>query len=160
VKTANLTPWCNLYSTASKYNLTLRASRYQQALYAFLAFSVCLILLISFTYHYLIALFCTTFAIITFSVYLSFENNNKVIGNILLAADGAIQIDASLLDYQLMPTSRSSFFGCWLELTPKVTPMTSPQQINNTHPKRIFLFRDAFSQQDYARLTRVIKRLY
>jgi hypothetical protein len=105
-------------------------------------------------------LLCTTFAIITFCVYLSFENNNKVIGKILLAADGAIQIDASLLDYQLMPTSRSSFLGCWLELSPKATSITSPQQINNTHRKRIFLFRDAFSQQDYARLTRVIKRLY
>ena len=160
MKTANLTPWCNLYSTALKYNLTLRSSRYQQALYVFLAFSVCLILLISFTYHYFIALASTTFAIIAFNVYLSFENNNKVIGNILLAADGVIRIDASLLDYQLMPTSRSSFLGCWLELTPKATSITTSKMKYNTNVKRIFLFKDAFSQKDYTRLTRVIKRLY
>ena len=63
--------------------------------------------------------------------------------------------------WRLMPLSRISFFGCYLFLE-KLAPLADkPEQpLKKTlRKKRVFLFKDNLSAQDYARLTRVINKI-
>lgn len=94
------------------------------------------------------------------SAYLRVENNNVVISNILIEMDGTTLFSGDLTSYQLLATSRIGFLGCWLELTSKAKTGSSQNGMSLAAQKHVFIFRDAFSEQDYARLNRIIRQLH
>ena len=78
----------------------------------------------------------------------------------LIDMDGTILFSDDLSSYQLMATSRIGFLGCWLELISKAKVGSSQKQVSLAAQKHVFIFRDAFSEQDYARLNRIIRQLH
>lgn len=59
--------------------------------------------------------------------------------------------------YQLQTSSRFSFLGCWLNLTPiTITAQKTPQE---SKTKQIFIYRDSLSEQDFSRLAWLLKSL-
>lgn len=65
--------------------------------------------------------------------------------------------------FQLLATSRYSFFGCWLHvvsLSNLTLPGLSTKTINQQNQKKwLFIYRDSLSTQDFSRLTKVIRAL-
>lgn len=59
--------------------------------------------------------------------------------------------------YQLLSSSRVSFFGCWLKMILIRNGHQSNQSLQNI--KHYFIYRDSLSNQDFSRLARVIKSL-
>lgn len=64
----------------------------------------------------------------------------------------------SINHYQLLEGSRFSFIGCWLLLQP--TMDNADFNTGHSHAKkRIFIFRDSVTEQDFSRLANVITQL-
>jgi len=56
--------------------------------------------------------------------------------------------------FQLLANSKTSFLGCWLVLSSvEKTLVISAEQ------KKLFIYKDSLSNQDYARVCRIIKHL-
>jgi len=55
--------------------------------------------------------------------------------------------------FQLLPSSRLSFVGCWLTLN----SLSALQPTANL--KQVFIFRDSLSAQDFSRLSLVMRNL-
>jgi hypothetical protein len=65
--------------------------------------------------------------------------------------------------YQLLSSSRYSFFGCWLHMAP-LSNMYSPELLtkvlNKKHKKKwLFIYRDSLSTKDFSRVSQVIRKL-
>ena len=59
--------------------------------------------------------------------------------------------------FQLLTGSRYSFLGCWLNVY-SAEPVSNA--INKRHKKkRLFIYRDSLSTEDFSRLTQVIRNL-
>ena len=159
MKTQNSTQWCNIYLSASKYNINVKYSRYKLAIYSFSVILLCLILLISFTFYYVIAQVIALAAIISLSLFLSKSNNNAIAHSFVLTYTGGLCFDKDPLSYHLLTTSRLGFIGCWLIMVPSELTLNQCGNTNNTSPKQLFIFRDSISGQDFSRLARVIKQL-
>jgi hypothetical protein len=65
--------------------------------------------------------------------------------------------------FQLLGNSRYSFFGCWLYLVPlsNLSTFDSLTHTINKKPKqkRLFLYRDSLSAEEFSRLSQVIRKL-
>jgi len=154
VKTKNLTTWSRLFSVELKYNITLNQSRPKFVnYYPILVISLSLILG---AFFFQLPLFITTSMILLLISKLFFESvlryssvsnkNNFIIGN-----DGKCLFLGNQ-EFQLDANSRAGWFGCWLVLT-------SQNAENKQATKYLFLFKHSVSEQDYSRLSRIIKRL-
>jgi len=65
--------------------------------------------------------------------------------------------------FQLLASSRYSFFGCWLHMSP-LSNQYSSELLPNTKnksdkQKRLFIYRDSLSTDDFSRLSQIIKKL-
>jgi len=65
--------------------------------------------------------------------------------------------------FQLLATSRYSFFGCWLHLVPLSNLSSSATLSYSIYKrrknKRLFIYRDSLSAEDFSRLSQVIRKL-
>lgn len=166
MKIKSLTPWCNLYSTASKYNLCIKESRYRYILLFSSAIFIGLLLIsyATYAYHLVLAVAVLTLTVVSFliatnkpvqltklqvtldedGIFSIVNNYNKTTGNSLQVKE----------QFQLLVNSRYSFFGCWLYMSP--LPIT----INKKTPiKYLFIYRDSLSAEDFSRLSQVIRKL-
>ena len=76
-----------------------------------------------------------------------------------LSNQGICSFDENI-HYQLQTNSRLSFLGCWLSLQPVLADNVKVLDAKyNTSNKQLFIYRDSLNQQDYARLSRVIRQL-
>ena len=65
--------------------------------------------------------------------------------------------------FQLLASSRCSFFGCWLHMAP-LSPIYSseslPKSINKRHKKKqLFIYRDSLNSENFSQLSQVIRKL-
>lgn len=168
MKTTNLTPWCNLFSTALKYNITLRKSRYQLVLGVGCAVTLVILPLIFVTYAYQLGLAIAIIFVFLSAIWLAHtkKHQQNIISRFELNNEGVCSFETSMHrieHYQLLENSRFSFFGCWLFLQPTTNNScvkAGGNLVNNSDVKKqFFIYRDSLSDQDYSRLTNVIAQL-
>jgi hypothetical protein len=59
--------------------------------------------------------------------------------------------------FQLLVSSRYSFFGCWLDM---YSSKAMTKAINKKHKKKqLFIYRDSLSPKDFSRLSQIIRKL-
>lgn len=152
----NSTTWCNLFSTASKYNISVQKSRYQLLLYAGIATIFILVAMVFLTYAYHQVLVIAIVAVLLISLFRRSENNQQQsILTFELTSQGQCLFDDQTC-YQIQASSRQSFLGCWLvlQLLPNNQVFSNAK---NSNPNRLlFIFRDSLSSQDFSRLSNVI----
>lgn len=159
MKTVNLVTWCNLFSSASKYSICVRKSRYRVLLYAGLTVAFLLLVLIFFTNAYHLALTIAVFVIVLVGLLLVKQNNQQVIvSRFELTRQGVCSFDDKV-DYQIQRSSRLSFLGGWLILQPMPLASTMFNAKDNDSNKLIFIYRDSLSKQDFSRIAQVINQL-
>lgn len=184
MKTANLTPWCNLFSTASKYNIGVKKSRYKVLLYTGSAVAFILLSLTFFTYAYHLALAIAVIGLVILGLLLPNKSAQAVICsnvNVLNIAVSSFELNSQGICsfdgnnyYQLQASSRFSFLGCWLVLQQLTAQPLTAQPIttvnsmfnakssinkSNNTKTRVFIYRDSLSNQDFSRLSTVISQL-
>jgi len=119
----------------------------------------CLVILISFSYAYLLALVILITSLLYISIYFSLDNNESFTHYLTITTDGLVTIDNNKAPYQLLATSRISFIGCWLSFQPSsglINPLKKTPQVTS---RQLFIFRDSLSGQDFARLVSVLKKI-
>ena len=159
MKTANLTPWCNLYSSASKYNIYVTKSRYKALLNAGCIVTSIVLLLLFFTYAYHLALVVASITFLLLSVLLVKQSPEHIIlSRFELDSQGLCTFDGNKY-YQMQVDSRYSFLGCWLILQPVTAVSTMANTSNDNSKKVCFIYRDSLSNQDFSRLSNVISQL-
>lgn len=155
----NSTPWCNLFSSASKYSISVNKSRYQLLLYAGIPTIFILVAMIFLTYAYHLALVIAFIAMLLISLFRRRESKHQQnVSTFELTSQGQCLFDDQSC-YQIQASSRQSFLGCWLvlQLIPNNHVLFNT---HNSNPKRLlFLFRDSLSPQDFSRLSNVITQL-
>jgi len=161
VKTKNLTPWSNLFLTASKYKVTINKSRHQFFIYgvffffiiasliAFLTLNLYLLASVTFVIFFILSIAMPTPMMFTPS------SSRGCIESLFLTDKGLCQFSSyqrnnSVEEYAFSPYSRVSFLGCWLIFS-KVG--------NSNELQSKFIFKDSLSSKDYSRLRRVIMAL-
>jgi hypothetical protein len=151
--------WCNLFSNASKYNISVRSSRYKRVLYGLVPLIFCLILIIVFSYAYIVVLAILVTCLGTISFYLSLNNDNLFTHCLTITSEGHVSMHNETVTYQLLATSRLSFVGCWLKLQ-KSSSFNKPTTVTEqTNYKQFFIFKDSLSRQDFSRLVSVLKQV-
>jgi len=120
---------------------------------------VSLVALVSFSFHYVIAQSLAIVSTIFAGIFVTIDNDEPFTQSIIISTRGALCLDNDKVNYQLLATSRFSFIGFWLVMLPGNT--TNNRQITTiqSSPKRLFIFKDSVSKQDFSRLARVIKQL-
>lgn len=176
MKTANLTPWCNLFSTASKFNISITTSRYRQVIHFSFSALLLLLVLINFSYAYQLALTLATLTLIVIGFLLTNTKPVKVVAQLALTRQGKCSLltmdNPELFDgfvedlfednieyFQLLSSSRFSFFGCWLVLLPVPTVALFLNENKNFKTKQLFIYRDSLSSQSFSHLIQTIKNL-
>ena len=159
MKIQSSTQWSNLYSNALKYNINVRISLYKLAIYSLIAILTALVILVSFTFHYGLALGLAVVSIISLSLLLSVRNNKPITSSFTLTNTGGIEFDNDKISYQLLAESRLSFIGCWLVLMPNNSVVTQHSHSAKKDPRQLFIFRDSLHEQDFSRLASVINQL-
>lgn len=179
MKTSNSTPWCNLYSTESKYDICVKQSRYRNLLWL----SSCLffnLLLISYvTYAYQFVLVIAGLTITLMSVFIARKKNGQLtklqftVDEYSICsfeyplenkAENTVVSNVSRKEqFQLLASSRYSFFGCWLHMAP-FSHLSSSALLSyaiNKKPKNkwLFIYRDSLSTKEFSRLSQVIRKL-
>lgn len=177
MKTLNSTPWCNLYSTALKYDICVKPSRYRNLLWlsGCLFFNLLLISYITYAYQFLLVIVVLT---ITFMSILIAKKSNEQLTTLQFTLDEYhVYSFEDLLEntiinnvsrkehFQLLASSRYSFFGCWLHMAPLsnlslATAAPLSYTINKKGQKKwLFIYRDSLSAQDFSRLSQIIRKL-
>ena len=175
MKTKNLIQWCNLFSNASKYNICIRPSRYRNLLLVSSGVLFSLLLISYATYAYQFVLVIAVLTITVLSVLIAKKKDEKFTKlHFLLDEEGVCSFQytpenklESTADrkeqFQLLTSSRFSFFGCWLCMAPLSTLTLSenlPCAINKRRKKKLlFIYRDSLSAEDFSRLSQVIGKL-
>jgi 3'-phosphoadenosine 5'-phosphosulfate sulfotransferase (PAPS reductase)/FAD synthetase len=98
-------------------------------------------------------------SIIWLSLFLSSSDEKPLSTSLTLTDTGSIYLNNEQISYQLLADSRLSFIGCWLVMIPNVPLHTLRNKVAKTIPKQLFIFRDSINEQDFSRITRVIKQL-
>ncbi|MCI2283275.1 hypothetical protein L3081_07505 [Colwellia sp. MSW7] len=153
----NLTPWCNLFSTASKYNIEVKKSRYKPLFCASVTVIIIALLLVYFTYAYHLILAGTVLSVLLLGILLAKKGKPVVVASFELDNQGRCSFDG-VHYYQLLTRSRFSFLGCWLYLQ-YCNDNTRYNANNNDAIKRVFIFRDSLYEDDFSRLSNVISQL-
>jgi hypothetical protein len=159
VKTVNLTKWSTLYSSASKYNIHVKKSCFNTLTSKLSAALLCLFLIASILYNsYLLALGVGFIAIVITDLYLN-QKSKALIQSFTISLTGEINFCNDNVSYQLIPNSRSSFLGCWLEMT-KVNGIVSESKITSCESSlQIFIYKGQISHQDFSTLAKILSQL-
>ena len=175
MKTSKSTPWFNLYSTASKHNICVKQSRHRDLLWLSGCLFINLLLIGYVTYAYQFVLVIVVLSITLISILIA---NNRL-GQITLlqftvdefsicsfqyrCEKKGVSAIAKKEQFQLLASSRYSFFGCWLHVVPLSNLSSSAlfsYAINKKHKNKwFFIYRDSLSAQDFSRLSQVIRHL-
>ena len=167
--------WCNLYSTASKYNICIKQSRYRNflRLSGGIFFSLLLISYATYAYQFVLVIAVLTMTLL--SIWIAKKRQGQLIrlqftldeNCVCLFNDAPESTVESTFDkkeqFQLLASSRYSFFGCWLHMT-ALSNMYSPEPLPNkilksSKKKLLFIYRDSLSSEDFSRLTQAIRVL-
>jgi len=173
----SLTPWCNIYYSALKYNISITHSRYKTALIAFVALVFISLLAIQHTTHYSLVLVFNVLFLLILAMYLRPDKKQRIecSQHFQLGHQGLLEYQVGTQDacsYQLLPQSRCSFLGAWLVMQ-RVNPSLDDNLTCSSHnhlaltikqqgfgkKHNLFLFRDSFTRQGFSHLARVIKSL-
>jgi len=156
----------NLFSLASKYNVNITQSRYRLCITYLLVVAALLVILINTSLFkrsdtYLLIIITLAFSIIVIGVINSAKYRKSILRSFILTSDGEISFSNEQLNYQLMTSSRLSFFGCWLIMKPAVIEGGSGTAVKNStnEIKTCFIYRDSINGQDFARLIKVLNNL-
>lgn len=180
------TPWSNLLSTESKYNISVNPLQLKSSIFALLLLAVTPFILSSFYFfHWITASFVFAAGVYLLILFAVEQRSGVLERNCFLLAQGFaftlndkgscvfdldITLDnrrcseeASIL-YQglLLPCSRISFIGCWLTIAfkkpsnHKVKTYNKYTDNEKTHIKHYFIARGRLSEQDFSRLSRTI----
>lgn len=175
MKTTNSTLWCNLFSTASKYNICINKSRYRNLVLLSNCVFLSLLLIVYLTYAYQLVLTMAVLTITLLSVLIVKRNQKPLTScQMILDEKGVCSFENSanntlneVVDskeqFQLLSSSRYSFFGCWLHMTPLANHTSSlylSNGINKSDKKRcLFIYRDSLTAEGFSRLSHVIRTL-
>ncbi len=156
MKTVNLTPWCSLYSTASKYSIQVKKSYYKPLMNfgSLLSFFLLLLLCFSYAYHLVLALAIFTMIVLGVLIAQKSGKQARVEYQFELSQQGVCTFDSNVY-YQIQASSRLSFLGCWL----KLVPVTAKSTLLVNKYKQLFIYRDSLCEQDFSRLSRLLKDL-
>lgn len=131
----------------------------------YIGFLVVLVVLplLFFTYAYHLALIITVLFCFLSGWWLSSHKAKSQIKLIFeISSQGVCAFDNNHR-YQLLESSRFSFFGCWLVLQPVITTDKIFRGFNGKNSrgksKVLFIYRDSLSQQDFSRLSNIIAQL-
>ena len=115
-----------------------------------------LLFLVLFSYAYHLALAIAILTLILLGILYSQHQSKaaRVLYLFELTSQGRCTFDGETY-YQLQLTSRLSFVGCWLNLIPAIECNMSDDKKN----KQIFIYRDSLSEQDFSRISRILKSL-
>lgn len=152
MKTKNLTPWCNLFSIESKYNILIGPSRYKKLFFGAVLYASTILVLSVFEQVY-IEVYLVYFYLLgprTFLSPLFVHNQYFSINNM-----GLCVFDNNN-ELQLHPSSRVSFLGCWLVFCENERACESESLNKATH---LYIFKDSLSDTDFSRLARVLNML-
>lgn len=147
--------WFNLYSTELKYKLTVYPSKIERIWLLLQLTSVLGLLSLIFAHFFSIIyalIICLLFSALFYYFY---PSKLKYIG-FTIDLSGKCQYGINEI-WQITPQSRISYWGSYLFLE-KVDPSTNDSYTNSIRKTR-FYFKDSFSKQDYARLSRVIIKM-
>jgi len=154
----NLTPWCSLFSNASKFSISVKKSQYR-TLFQITSVVVCLLLmLIFFTYAYLLALSIAVIFIILFGLLNAKINQQPIDSTFEINSQGLCSFEDNNI-YQVQANSRFSFLGCWLVLQTLPSNGLLLNTEKNNFKNVLFIYRDSLSKQDFSRLSRIISQL-
>ncbi len=170
-----------LYNDSVQFQIILQPSKYADYLTSFLPLFVALLatMLLTLTGIFIKVIFFTLSYIVLFFAQKYQQKNDKTkaqLSRFTLDVEGQCQLNFQyhLQEYTVEKTlschSRSSFIGCWLYFekdNPSLTSLArSPSTLLASSKanslsinKSIFLFKDSLSEQDFARLARIIKEL-
>lgn len=173
MKTLNSIPWCNLFSIESKYNICIKASRYRNLLLLSSCIFLSLLLISYLTYAYQLVLGIAVLTITLVSTLIIKRNQTQLtMYQMVLNENGVCSFEFSTKDapksnayskeqFQLLASSRYSFFGCWLHMETLPNLSSSqyiPNAINKSHKKRwLFIYRDSLTAEGFSRLSHVIR---
>jgi hypothetical protein len=115
-----------------------------------------LLFLVLFSYAYHVALAIAIFTSIILGILYSQQQDKsaRVLYQFELTSQGMCTFDGESY-YQLQLNSRLSFLGCWLNFISTIEgSMPSDKRV-----KKIFIYRDSLSEQDFSRISRILKSL-
>ena len=144
--------WCNSYSNESKYNITVTPS-VTERIWNTIQFLIFISILCFIFAHYYTASYVAVFLILItcFAYYLITPIKSKCSFSIELSGVFQHKIGQTWL---ISKRSKLGYWGCYLYIE-KIDPLTNQVQLPKTS-KLQFYFKDGFSPQDYARVSRVI----
>ena len=159
MKTANLTPWCSLFSTASKFSITIKKSCYRALLQVSAVVLFLLLMLVFFTYAYHLALsIAVGFAVLLGLLKANVNEPQAIVSTFEINAQGVCAFEDNS-HYQVQANSRFSFLGCWLVLQALPSNTLLLSEANNRPKKLFFIYRDSLSKHDFSRISRIITQL-
>lgn len=169
MKIKNSTPWCNLYSTGSKYNFSIKESRYRHYLFFCSVVLLNLLLIIYTTYAYQFVLTIVVLMMTAMSVLIVKRNAKQLTAFYMNIDENGVCSFESMFEnsvvsssdvseqFQILASSRYSFFGCWLDM---YSTKLLNNAINKKHiKKQLFIYRDSLSSEDFSRLSQIIRKL-
>jgi hypothetical protein len=107
---------------------------------------------------YLLALGVGFIAIVITDLYLN-QKSKALIQSFTISLTGEINFCNDNVSYQLISNSRSSFLGCWLEMT-KVNGIVSESKITSCESSlQIFIYKGQISHQDFSTLAKILSQL-
>ena len=166
------TPWCNLYSSESKYSIAIRPSKFSQQLGyyitgLFFILSAVIVQTLSFTLGLsstLLIAFIITLPLLLIIKYFNTEClSHFAEHNMLLSESGMLSIAANG-HYQVSNDSLIFPFGCALSLQEIDRDNLLHKQLNlaghcfvkNKPKKRVWVYKDNVGDDSYRRICRVI----
>lgn len=121
--------------------------------------SFILLSIVFLTYAYHLALAIAVIAVILLSVFLMAKRSHlRGASSFELDSQGLCTFSCDI-HYQLQPSSRFSFFGCWLNLKSITADNAMFNTANRNGNASLFIYRDSLSQQDFSRVSKVISQL-
>jgi hypothetical protein len=113
----------------------------------------------SITYNnYLLALGLGFIAVVIGDIYLN-QTSKTLTQSFTVGLAGEINFFNDNVSYQLMPSSRSSFFGCWLEMK-NIDGIASESKTTSCQSSlQIFIYKGQISHQDFSTLAKILSQL-
>ena len=156
----------NLFSVTSKFHVNIRQSRCRLCCIYLCCVIFVIVIIANISIYknaelYQIILGCIVCSIIFIGIYNSGGSNRNLLCSFMLTSDGGISFSNEHSSYQLLASSRFSFFGCWLVMKPiiegnRFTKIDDPNYII----KKYFIYRDSLNGQDFSRLVKVLNSLH
>ena len=159
MKTKNLTPWCNLYYSALKFNIEVSPSEIKAILKFLIAFGCCYITLLfmfGFKLWYTLIILLFTFLLISHRnlilLFLQRKSSTFFATFFLQQTDFFLLTDTGECQFnnrkalQLSAQSQVNLWGYWLIFT-------------DSSVSKKYIFKDSLSAKDQARMARTIMRL-